>query len=47
MGLFFLTTTYCVGQNTDLVLKKVKGVKSKILDNRVVGIMDTVLFQIR
>jgi hypothetical protein len=40
-------TTYSFGQKTDLVCIEVKGPKSKITDNKVIGIMDTVLFQVR
>jgi hypothetical protein len=40
-------TTYSFGQKTDLVCREVKGPKSKITDNKVIGIMDTVLFQVR
>jgi hypothetical protein len=42
-----LLTTYSFGQKTDLVCKEVNGAKSKITDNKVIGVMDTVLFQVR
>jgi hypothetical protein len=40
-------TTYSFGQKADLVCKEVKGVKSKITDNKNIGVMDTVLFLVR
>jgi hypothetical protein len=40
-------TTYSFGQNIDLVCKEVKGPKSKITDNKIIGVMDTLLFQVR
>lgn len=47
IGTFCLLTTYSFGQKTDLICKEVKGVKSKIIDNKNIGVMDTVLFLVR
>ena len=42
-----MLTTYSFGQNIDLVCKEVKVPKSKITDNKIIGVMDTLLFQVR
>jgi hypothetical protein len=39
-----LLTTYSLGQRINLLSKQVKGIESKITENKNVGIMDTVLF---
>lgn len=43
---FLLISINTFGQKTKTVCKKVKGQKSKIVDNKLVGVMDTVLFSL-
>jgi hypothetical protein len=40
-------TAYSFGQKRDLICREVKGVNSKITDNKSIGVMDTVLFLVR
>src|SRR5688572_12213659 len=47
LGTICLLTIYSFGQENSLICKEVKGENSKIVDNKNVGVMDTVLFLVQ